>query len=147
MLLLIRPPTRADTLKELWLLTLLPNRKLLTLAQRPLATAGGSGLNKRKKLLTWAFEHELKQRYELFVTKVLKNMLTDPIEQIKSKALGGLPPWVVLCCLAFSPCAWSCPGLSCLALCCFSYAPSCLVSTLPCLVFTPHSRRVCARMQ
>ena len=69
-------------------MTLLPPRKLIPLALRPLEQAGGTGLNKRRKLLVWVFEHELQQRYNTFVNTVLKNMLSDPIEQIKTKALG-----------------------------------------------------------
>ena len=75
-----------DTLSELWLLTLLPNRKLVLFSSRPL------NVKMKKKemervLVLWQFEAELKARYQAFV-QALDGLTHNNTEQIKNKALG-----------------------------------------------------------
>lgn len=76
-----------DTLKELWLLNLLPDRKLLRFAQRPLDDLPSDRMARERLLILWHYEAELKARYAAFVT-TLTSLTTDQAEQIKTKALG-----------------------------------------------------------
>lgn len=58
-----------DTLSELWLLTLLPDRKLVPFARRPLNSLSKAEPSQRDKhLVLWHFEAELKARYSVFVS-------------------------------------------------------------------------------
>ncbi|XP_028395866.1 CCAAT/enhancer-binding protein zeta-like isoform X2 [Dendronephthya gigantea] len=82
-----------DTLKDLWLVNLLPNdRKLKRFSEFPLKSApqktnqgGRDAWN--KKLMVWYFEDQLKKRYENFVLG-LKRLLHDNLENVRNKVLG-----------------------------------------------------------
>lgn len=77
--------TGFEALKELFLLRLLPDRKLKSLFQRPLdnlpETKDGFSL-----LLFWYWEECLKQRYERFVA-ALEEALKDMLPTLKDKAM------------------------------------------------------------
>ncbi|XP_020257068.1 CCAAT/enhancer-binding protein zeta [Asparagus officinalis] len=77
--------TGFEALKELFLLRLLPDRKLKCLIQRPLdslqETKDGFSL-----LLFWHWEELLKQRYERFVV-ALEEALKDMLPNLKDKAM------------------------------------------------------------
>ncbi|KAL5822285.1 hypothetical protein ACOSQ3_020193 [Xanthoceras sorbifolium] len=77
--------TGFEALKELFISSLLPDRKLKTLVQRPLnnlpETKDGYSL-----LLFWYFEECLKQRYERFVV-ALEEASRDMLPILKTKAL------------------------------------------------------------
>ncbi|PKI43812.1 hypothetical protein CRG98_035823 [Punica granatum] len=77
--------TGFDVLKELFVSSLLPDRKLKTLLQRPLKllldTKDGNSL-----LLFWYWEERLKQRYERFVLS-LEEASRDMLPILKDKAL------------------------------------------------------------
>ncbi|CAD5194896.1 unnamed protein product [Musa acuminata subsp. malaccensis] len=77
--------TGFEALRELFLLRLLPDRKLKSLFQRPLdslsETKDGFSL-----LLFWYWEECLKQRYERFVT-ALEEALKDMLPNLKDKAM------------------------------------------------------------
>ncbi|PRQ51668.1 putative CCAAT-binding factor [Rosa chinensis] len=74
-----------DALRELFLTSLLPDRKLKSLLQRPLndlpETKDGYSL-----LLLWYWEECLKQRYERFVI-ALEEASRDMLPELKNKAL------------------------------------------------------------
>ncbi|KAJ1291760.1 hypothetical protein BS78_02G341000 [Paspalum vaginatum] len=77
--------TGFDALKELFLMRLLPDRKLKSLIQRPLnilpETKDGYSL-----LLFWHWEDCLKQRYEKFVMS-LEDAVKDMLPNLKDKAM------------------------------------------------------------
>jgi len=77
--------TGFDALKELFLVRLLPDRKLKSLIQRPLdilpETKDGYSL-----LLFWHWEDCLKQRYEKFVMS-LEDAVKDMLPNLKDKAM------------------------------------------------------------
>nr|CAB3456830.1 unnamed protein product [Digitaria exilis] len=77
--------TGFDALKELFLMRLLPDRKLKSLIQRPLdilpETKDGYSL-----LLFWHWEECLKQRYEKFVMS-LEDAVKDMLPNLKDKAM------------------------------------------------------------
>ncbi|KAJ6825990.1 CCAAT/enhancer-binding protein zeta [Iris pallida] len=77
--------TGFEALKELFMLRLLPDRKLKSLIQRPLdslpETKDGYSL-----LLFWHWEECLKQRYERFVI-ALEDALKDMLPNLKDKAM------------------------------------------------------------
>ncbi|KAK3135683.1 hypothetical protein QOZ80_5BG0422140 [Eleusine coracana subsp. coracana] len=77
--------TGFDALKELFLMRLLPDRKLKSLIQRPLdrlpETKDGYSL-----LLFWHWEDCLKQRYEKFVI-ALEDAVKDMLPNLKDKAM------------------------------------------------------------
>ncbi|XP_078314561.1 CCAAT/enhancer-binding protein zeta-like isoform X2 [Crassostrea virginica] len=81
----------ADTLKDLFITKLLPDRKLREFDQHPLGDLGGmSGGNKDtvdRKLLKWLYEHKLKEKYSAFV-KALEVMSKDNILATRQKAMG-----------------------------------------------------------
>eukprot|EP00898_Chlorokybus_atmophyticus_P004404 jgi/Chlat1/4965/Chrsp32S04947 len=58
-----------DALKELFLLSLLPDRKLRPFEQQPLGTLNSS-TQRATQLLYWYFEDVLKQRYDRFLTAI-----------------------------------------------------------------------------
>ncbi|KAL6137378.1 hypothetical protein ACLB2K_062670 [Fragaria x ananassa] len=74
-----------DALRELFLTSLLPDRKLKSLLQRPVndlpETKDGYSL-----LLLWYWEESLKQRYERFVI-ALEEASRDMLPELKNKAL------------------------------------------------------------
>ena len=77
-----------DTLSELWLLTLLPDRKMIPFARRPLAQLEeGKPADRNAKLVAWHYEAELKARFAVFVS-TLESYTSNNPEQIKNKALG-----------------------------------------------------------
>jgi len=77
--------TGFDAIKELFLMRLLPDRKLKSLIQRPLdvlpETKDGYSL-----LLFWHWEDCLKQRYERFVM-ALEDAVKDMLPNLKDKAM------------------------------------------------------------
>eukprot|EP00105_Crassostrea_gigas_P005739 XP_011419440.1 PREDICTED: CCAAT/enhancer-binding protein zeta [Crassostrea gigas] len=81
----------ADTLKDLFITKLLPERKLREFDQHPLGDLGViSGGNKDtidKKLLKWLYEHRLKEKYSSFI-KALEVMSKDNIMATRQKAMG-----------------------------------------------------------
>ncbi|XP_031280381.1 CCAAT/enhancer-binding protein zeta isoform X3 [Pistacia vera] len=80
--------TGFEALKELFISSLLPDRKLKTLVQRPLnnlpETKDGYSL-----LLFWYYEECLKQRYERFVL-ALEEASRDVLPVLKTKALKNI---------------------------------------------------------
>ncbi|XP_027907299.1 CCAAT/enhancer-binding protein zeta [Vigna unguiculata] len=80
--------TGFEALQELFIASLLPDRKLKTLIQRPLKhlpeTKDGYSL-----LLFWYWEECLKQRYERFVT-ALEEASRDMLPALKNKALKAI---------------------------------------------------------
>ncbi|TKY64219.1 CCAAT/enhancer-binding protein zeta [Spatholobus suberectus] len=80
--------TGFEALQELFIASLLPDRKLKTLIQRPLnhvpETKDGYSL-----LLFWYWEECLKQRYERFVV-ALEEASRDMLSALKSKALKAI---------------------------------------------------------
>ncbi|KAJ0075194.1 hypothetical protein Patl1_33792 [Pistacia atlantica] len=80
--------TGFEALKELFISSLLPDRKLKTLLQRPLnnlpETKDGYSL-----LLFWYYEECLKQRYERFVL-ALEEASRDVLPVLKTKALKNI---------------------------------------------------------
>ncbi|XP_061172895.1 CCAAT/enhancer-binding protein zeta-like [Saccostrea echinata] len=81
----------ADTLKDLFITNLLPDRKLRLFDQHPLGDLGDvSGGNKDtidRKLLKWLYEHRLKEKYSSFI-QALEVMSKDNILATRQKALG-----------------------------------------------------------
>ncbi|KAF6166730.1 hypothetical protein GIB67_005606 [Kingdonia uniflora] len=77
--------TGFEALKELFLSSLLPDRKLKSLFQRPLNHLAESK-DGNTLLLLWHFEECLKQRYELFVF-ALEEASRDMLPILKDKAL------------------------------------------------------------
>lgn len=80
-----------DTMYGLWT-TLLPKRKLVPLARRPLAETAKNLEDRRGKavdlkILMWNFEDELKLRYKEFV-ETLQSLLMDQQIDIKGKVLS-----------------------------------------------------------
>ena len=55
-------PKALDAMKEVCIAALLPERKLLFLADQPLASLG-SGKDAQRRLLYWYFEDSLKRRW------------------------------------------------------------------------------------
>ncbi|KAK8961620.1 hypothetical protein KSP40_PGU009186 [Platanthera guangdongensis] len=74
-----------DALKELFLLRLLPNRKLKCLIQRPMLKIP-ENKDGYSLLLFWFFEECLKQRYEKFVIS-LEEAMKDSLPNLKDKAM------------------------------------------------------------
>lgn len=85
----------AEALEDLFLNTFLPpDRKLLTLAQRPLYRYEASKTNKQSKktlspriLLLWRFEEMVKEKYDLFLRKCIGFSLQEGAEMLKIAAL------------------------------------------------------------
>ncbi|XP_056021868.1 CCAAT/enhancer-binding protein zeta-like [Ostrea edulis] len=81
----------ADTLKDLFITNLLPDRKLKPFDEHPFGDLGEiSGGNKDtvdRKLLKWFYEHKLKEKYSSFI-KALEVMSKDNILATRQKALG-----------------------------------------------------------
>ena len=90
----------AEALEDLFVNTLLPaNRKLVSLAQRPLYqyekndANDGSGNKKSKKtlspriLLLWRFEEMIKEKYDLYLHQYMARTLQDGAEQQKISTL------------------------------------------------------------
>jgi ribosome biogenesis protein MAK21 len=99
----------ADALKDLWLTTLLPDRKLRALAEQPLGAPASDA-----QLLVWAFEDTLKRAYFRYLHALEvgwecapasfflaawrgdtdgsgngpQAMLHDPVLSVKQQALG-----------------------------------------------------------
>ncbi|XP_019631116.1 PREDICTED: CCAAT/enhancer-binding protein zeta-like [Branchiostoma belcheri] len=87
-----REATQAvDTLKELWLSDLLPDRKLKTFEQHPLSVlpeiTGGNQEGRRRRLIMWYYEDRVKQLYAEFISAI-QTLAHDTVETNKSKALG-----------------------------------------------------------
>ena len=83
-----------DTLLELWGRTLLPTRKLVPLARRPLGSLGQVvhertilGRDEDTLLLLWYFEDQLKRRYIAF-THALQRHANDALANIRTKVVG-----------------------------------------------------------
>ncbi|CAD5120512.1 DgyrCDS9078 [Dimorphilus gyrociliatus] len=87
-----------DTLRELFISDLLPERKLRDFEQCPLndaeIKAGMSKDDRDKKLIFWMYESELKKKYNEFVN-ALSAHLNDQISGTKQKALGTVSELLV----------------------------------------------------
>lgn len=85
----------AEALEDLFINTFLPpDRKLLTMAQRPLYRYETSKDGKKSKktlspriLLLWRFEEMVKEKYELFLTKYMANALQESADMQKISTL------------------------------------------------------------
>lgn len=77
-----------DALKEIFLVALLPDRKLKFFEQQPLAAVPTSKEGARR-LLFWYVEDCLKKRYSSFVTG-LEECSRDNLEFLKDKALRAM---------------------------------------------------------
>eukprot|EP00127_Corallochytrium_limacisporum_P006712 Clim_evm1s234 gene=Clim_evmTU1s234 len=75
-----------ETLKELWITHLLPDRKLTPLSKQKLVTEKSLP---DKVLLIWAFEDALKVRYSNFL-RTLSNISKDPLDLVRSKVVKVL---------------------------------------------------------
>jgi len=69
-----------ETLKELFMHHLLPDRKLIPFEHRPFEEQTD------QKLLMWLFEDELKKRYEQFI-EIMQNGLRDPLTHFRRAVL------------------------------------------------------------
>ena len=78
-----------ETLKDIWLINLLPDRKLLRFAERPFELLPASGARREALLCLWHYEAELKARYQEFVTS-LETSAKDSQVGIRSKVLGAI---------------------------------------------------------
>ncbi|KAK2192448.1 hypothetical protein NP493_31g05000 [Ridgeia piscesae] len=80
-----------DTLRDLFLTELMPDRKLRTFQQHPLGDlttlASGNRESRDKRLLLWYFEGELKDRYDRYI-KAIEAMSHDTVAASKQKALA-----------------------------------------------------------
>jgi ribosome biogenesis protein MAK21 len=86
----------SEALEDLFLNSLLPDdRKLMTLAQRPLYLyeSGGEGTKQSSKtlspriLLLWRFEEMVKEKYQVFLRQCMAKTLNDGLEMDKIVAL------------------------------------------------------------
>ena len=77
-----------DALKEIFLVALLPDRKLKFFEQQPLAAVPANKEGSRR-LLLWYVEDCLKKRYSSFVTG-LEECSRDNLEFLKDKALKAM---------------------------------------------------------
>lgn len=77
-----------DALKEIFLVALLPDRKLRFFEQQPLAAVPANKEGSRH-LLFWYVEDCLKKRYSSFVTG-LEECSRDNLEFLKDKALKAM---------------------------------------------------------
>ncbi|KAH7939944.1 hypothetical protein HPB52_019546 [Rhipicephalus sanguineus] len=76
-----------DALRDLFLSDLLvPDKKLKSFCQRPLASLSGSGLVESRTLLLWYLEDLLKQRYATFLQSV-ETVSFDQVEKLKLRAV------------------------------------------------------------
>ena len=82
------PVQAIDALKEIFLVALLPDRKLKFFEQQPLAAAPTNKEGSRH-LLFWYVEDCLKKRYSSFVTG-LEECSRDNLEFLKDKALKAM---------------------------------------------------------
>ena len=78
-----------ETLKDLWLVNLLPDRKLIRFAERPFELLPASGARREALLCMWHYEAELKARYQEFVSS-LQTSAQDSQVGIRSKVLGTI---------------------------------------------------------
>ncbi|KAI0233815.1 CCAAT/enhancer-binding protein zeta [Lamellibrachia satsuma] len=80
-----------DTLRDLFLSELIPDRKLKTFQQHPLADitelASGNRESRDKRLILWYFEGELKDRYDRYI-KAIEVISHDTVAASKQKALA-----------------------------------------------------------
>lgn len=78
---------------ELFLQYLLPNRKLIPFRQRPLTKldglTSGNGSTRKKNLLMWYFEDQLKEVYASFIL-ALNTVSKDTVENNKEKAINAM---------------------------------------------------------
>jgi ribosome biogenesis protein MAK21 len=78
----------AEALEDLFRLTLLPpNRKLVSLDQRPLYQYTGQTTVSPKVLLLWRYEEMIKEKFQLFTSQYLIQTLKDGMEISKLSAL------------------------------------------------------------
>ncbi|XP_070578508.1 CCAAT/enhancer-binding protein zeta-like [Ptychodera flava] len=80
-----------ETLKDLWLSQLLPeNRKLRLFSQHPfdqLDELSTGSKSRKKRLLLWYFEDQLKKKYEEYLQAV-KVLSHDTVPSVKTKAIS-----------------------------------------------------------
>ena len=72
-----------ESIKDLFVNTILPDRKLKYFMDQPLANAGDD------HLVVWVFEDAIKKLYHQFVEN-LEEMLKDELDHVKTKALNSV---------------------------------------------------------